>query len=215
MDKKEFIARRVAKFFKPNDVINLGVGIPTMVADYIVDGVYLHTENGMIGYGPTPPPDEIDRNFINAGGLPVSVNKGASFFSQADAFCMIRGGHISAAVLGAFQVDENRDLANWSMPGRIVGIGGAMDLLNGVRKIIIAMEHTSKKGAPKIIKKCTLPLTGVGVVDIIVTDLGLMEFTEEGLVLKELAPGVSVEEIQSKTEVRLIIPEHVAVMEVM
>ena len=213
MNNKEFIARRVAKFFKENDVVNLGIGAPMLVSNYIPDGVFLHTENGLIGYGPTPAPGEEDMDYVNAGAQPVTLVKGASLVNHADSFCIVRGGHLAATVLGAFQVDEKGNLANWSMPGKVVGIGGAMDLVNGARKVIIATEHTSKDGAPKILKECNWPLTGVGVVDIIVTELGVMEVTKDGIVLKELAPGVTVEEIQSKTEPTMIIPDNVAVME--
>jgi len=213
MNNKEFIARRVAKFFKANDVVNLGIGAPMLVSNYIPEGVFLHTENGLIGYGATPAPGEEDMNYVNAGAKPVTVVKGASIVNHADSFCIVRGGHLAATVLGAFQVDEKGNLANWSMPGKVVGIGGAMDLVNGARKVIIATEHTSKDGAPKILKECNWPLTGVGVVDIIVTELGVMEVTKDGIVLKELAPGVTVEEIQSKTEPTMIIPDNVAVME--
>lgn len=213
MNNKEFIARRVAKFFKANDVVNLGIGAPMLVSNYITEGVFLHTENGLIGYGPKPYAGEEDMDYVNAGAQPVTVVQGASLVNHADSFCIVRGGHLAATVLGAFQVDEKGNLANWSMPGKVVGIGGAMDLVNGARKVIIATEHTSKNGDPKILKECDWPLTGVGVVDIIVTELGVMEVTKDGIVLKELAPGISVEEIQSKTEAELIIPETVGVME--
>lgn len=212
MNNKEFIARRVAKFFKPDDVVNLGIGLPMLVSNYIPDEVFLHTENGLIGYGPKPPAGEEDMDYVNAGAQPVTVVTGASLVNHADSFCIVRGGHLAATVLGAFQVDEKGNLANWSMPGKVVGIGGAMDLVNGARKVIIATEHTAKNGSPKILKECNWPLTGVGVVDLIVTELGAMEVTKDGIVLKELAPGVSIEEIQSKTEAKLIIPEHIEVM---
>lgn len=214
MNNKEFIARRVAKFFKANDVVNLGIGAPMLVSNYIPDGVLLHTENGLIGYGPRPEAGEEDMDYVNAGAQPVTVVKGASIVNHVDSFCIVRGGHLAATVLGAFQVDEKGNLANWSMPGKVVGIGGAMDLVNGARKVIIATEHTSKNGTPKILKECNWPLTGVGVVDFIVTELGVMEVTKDGIVLRELAPDVTVEEIQSKTEPILIIPDHVGVMEI-
>lgn len=213
MNSKERIARRVAKFFKPNDVVNLGIGVPMLVSNYIPEDVFLHTENGLIGYGARPEEGKEDMDYVNAGAQPVTLVKGASLVNHADSFCIVRGGHLAATVLGAFQVDEKGNLANWSMPGKVVGIGGAMDLVNGAKKVIIAMEHTSKNGAPKILKECTWPLTGAGVVDLIVTDLGVMEVTSEGIVLKELAPGISAEEIQSKTEAKLIIPDNIAVME--
>jgi len=213
MTNKEFIARRVAKFFEANDVVNLGIGAPMLVSNYIPEGVMLHTENGLIGYGARPAAGEEDMDYVNAGAQPVTLVKGASLVNHADSFCIVRGGHLAATVLGAFQVDEKGNLANWSMPGKVVGIGGAMDLVNGARKVIIATEHTSKNGSPKILKECDWPLTGVGVVDFIVTELGVMEVTKNGIVLRELAPGVTVEEIQSKTEATLIIPDNVAVME--
>ena len=152
-------------------------------------------------------------DYVNAGAQPVTLVKGASLVNHADSFCIVRGGHLAATVLGAFQVDEKGNLANWSMPGKVVGIGGAMDLVNGARKVIIATEHTSKNGSPKILKECDWPLTGVGVVDFIVTELGVMEVTKDGIVLRELAPGITVEEIQSKTEATLIISDHIAIME--
>jgi acetate CoA/acetoacetate CoA-transferase beta subunit len=213
MNNKEFIARRVAKFFKANDVVNLGIGAPMLVSNYIPEGVFLHTENGLIGYGPRPEQGEEDMDYVNAGAQPVTLVKGASLVNHADSFCIVRGGHLAATVLGAFQVDEKGNLANWSMPGKVVGIGGAMDLVNGARKVIIATEHTSKNGAPKILKECNWPLTGVGVVNFIVTELGVMEVTKDGIVLRELAPSVTVEDIQSKTEPTLIIPEHIGIME--
>ncbi len=213
MNNKEFIARRVAKFFKADDVVNIGIGAPMLVSNYIHEGVYLHTEIVLIGYGPKPTADEEDMDYVNAGAQPVTVVKGASLVNHAESFCIVRGGHLAATVLGAFQVDEKGNLANWTMPGKTVGIGGAMDLVNGARKVIIATEHTSKDGAPKILKQCTWPLTGAGVVDYIVTELGVMEVTKDGIVVRELAHGVTVEEIQSKTEATLIIPDHIDVME--
>lgn len=213
MDTKEFIAARIAKLFKSGDVVNLGIGTPTLVGNYVTDGVLLHTENGLIGYGPKPPAGQEDPDFVNAGARPVSIVKGASCVDHATSFAIIRGGHLAATVLGALQVDEQGNLANWATPGRIVGMGGAMDLVTGARQVIIAMEHTAKDGSPKILKNCNFPLTGVKVVNLIVTELGLMEVTEAGIVLKELAPGVTVDEIQSKTEPTLLIPDSVAVME--
>lgn len=217
MNIREIIARRVAKLLKEGDVVNLGIGLPTEVANYIPEGVtiLLQSENGFIGVGPAPAPGEEDPDIVNAGGQPVTILPGGAAFDSATSFGIIRGGHLAATVLGALEVDEKGNLANWMIPGKLVpGMGGAMDLVVGARQVIIAMEHTTKKGEPKILKKCTLPLTAAEEVNIIVTELGLMEVTPEGLVLRELAPGVTVEEIQSKTEAKLIIPEDIKPMEV-
>jgi len=214
-DIRELIAGRAAKFFKDGDLGNLGIGLPTLVANYLPAdiNVMLHSENGFIGIGPSPEPGKEDRDMINAGGKPVTLLPGAACFDSAFSFLLARGGHVDITVLGALEVDEKGDLANWFVPGKLVpGMGGAMDLVNGAKKVIVAMEHTTKDGDPKILAKCRLPLTAVGVVDFIVTELGVMEITGEGIVLRELAPGVSVEDIQSKTEARLIIPGEVGVM---
>ncbi|MFZ5753155.1 MAG: CoA transferase subunit B [Bacillota bacterium] len=213
---REIIAKRIARFFKVGDVVNLGIGLPTAVANYIPEGVniFLHSENGFIGLGPTPPEGQEQKDVVNAGGQPVTIVPGGACFDSAMSFAIIRGGHLAATVLGALEVDEKGNLANWMIPGKMVpGMGGAMDLVAGARKVIIAMEHTTKEGAPKILKECTLPLTARGEVDYIVTELGLMEVTEEGIVLRELAPGVTVEEIQAKTQATLIIPDTVQTME--
>ena len=210
---KEFIASRVARFFQDGDVINLGIGIPNLVSNFISSGVMLHSENGLIGLGPQPAAGQEDKDTTNSGAQPVTIIPGGSCFDHATSFGIIRGGHLAATVLGAMQVDEKGNLANWMIPGRMVGMGGAMDLVNGARKVIIAMEHSAKDGSPKILKECNLPLTGAGVVNIIVTELAVIEVTAEGLVLQELASGITIEEVQSKTEARLIIPEHVAAME--
>lgn len=215
-DNREMIVKRVAGFFKDGDLVNLGIGMPTMVANYIPPeiNVQLQSENGFIGIGPSPEPGKEDKDIVNAGGMPVTIIDGGACFDSAMSFALIRGGHVDATVLGALEVDEKGNLANWIVPGKLVpGMGGAMDLVVGAKQVIIAMEHTTKDGAPKILKKCTLPLTAVNAVDWIVTDLGVMEVTEEGIVLRELAPGVTVEEIQSKTEATLIIPEHIGVMQ--
>lgn len=212
---REIIAKRVAKFFKEGDLVNLGIGMPTAVANYLPAGsnIMLHSENGFVGLGPTPAQGEEDKDVVNAGGAPVTIVPGGACFDSAMSFALIRGGHLAATVLGALEVDEKGNLANWMVPGKMVpGMGGAMDLVAGARKVIIAMEHTTKEGAPKILKNCTLPLTAANEVDIIVTELGVMEVTQEGIVLKELAPGVTVEEIQAKTEARLIIPAEVGTM---
>ncbi|GAB6155972.1 3-oxoacid CoA-transferase subunit B [Desulfosporosinus burensis] len=213
---REIIAKRVARFFKEGDLVNLGIGMPTAVANYIPAGsnIMLQSENGFIGLGPTPSQDQEDKDVVNAGAAPVTILPGGVCFDSATSFALIRGGHLAATVLGALEVDEKGNLANWMVPGKMVpGMGGAMDLAAGARKVIIAMEHTTKKGAPKILKKCTLPLTAANEVDYIVTELGVMKVTKDGIVLKELAPGVTVEEIQSKTEAKLIVPSTVGSME--
>ena len=209
-DARELIAKRVADFFEAGNLGNLGIGLPTLVANYLPaeKNVLLHSENGFIGIGPNPEPGMEDKDIVNAGGMPVTIVPGGVAFDSATSFALARGGHVDVSVLGALEVDEKGDLANWNVPGKLVpGMGGAMDLVVGAKKVIIAMEHTQKDGSPKILKKCALPLTAVGVVDFIVTELGVMEMTNEGIVLKELAPGVTVEDIQSKTEAKLIIPD--------
>jgi len=193
---RDRIVKRVAKFFKEGDVVNLGIGLPTLVANHIPPGsnIMLQSENGFIGLGPAPEADQEDKDLVNAGGQPVTIVPGGAFFDSAMSFAIIRGGHVAATVLGALQVDEKGNLANWMVPGVMVpGMGGAMDLIVGARKVIIAMEHTTKDGKPKILKECTLPLTAVNEVDYIVTELGMMEITSQGIVLKEIAPGISVE----------------------
>jgi acetate CoA/acetoacetate CoA-transferase beta subunit len=211
-NKKEFIAKRVAKFFYPGDVVNLGIGIPTLVGKYIPEGVFLHAENGAVGYGPRPEAGKDDPDFINASAQFVTLLPGASCFDSATSFAIVRGGHLDATVLGILQVDQKGNLANWTMPGRAVGMGGAMDLVSGARRVIVCGEHTAKGDQPKILKQCTMPLTGAGVVDYIVTDLCVIEVTEEGLVVREIAPGVTADEIKSKTEADLIFPEQILVM---
>jgi 3-oxoacid CoA-transferase B subunit len=214
-DIRELIVKRVAGFFRDGDLVNLGIGMPTMVANYIPAGinVQLQSENGFIGLGPSPAPGTEDKDTVNAGGALVTILPGGACFDSATSFALIRGGHVDATVLGALEVDEKGNLANWIVPGKMVpGMGGAMDLVVGAKKVIIAMEHTTKDGAPKILKKCTLPLTAVNAVDWIVTELGVMEMTDKGIVLRELAPGVTVEDIQSKTEATLIIPDKVGSM---
>ena len=214
-DARELIARRVAEFFETGNLGNLGIGLPTMAANYIPadKNVLLHSENGFIGLGPNPEPGEEDKDVVNAGGMPVTIVEGGAAFDSSMSFGLARGGHVDVSVLGALEVDEKGNLANWNVPGKLVpGMGGAMDLVVGAKKVVIAMEHTQKDGSPKILKNCTLPLTAVSVVDYIVTELGVMEVTEEGVVLRELAPGVTVEDIQSKTEAVLVIPDVIGSM---
>lgn len=214
-DARELIAKRVAAFFKEGDLGNLGIGMPTLVANYIPaeKNVMLHSENGFIGIGAAPEAGSEDKDIVNAGGAPVTILPGGAAFDSAMSFALVRGGHVDITVLGALEVDEKGNLANWIVPGKLVpGMGGAMDLVVGAKKVIIAMEHTTKDGSAKILKNCTLPLTAVSAVDWIVTELGVMEMTPEGIVLRELAPGVTVEDIQSKTEATLIIPSQIGTM---
>lgn len=216
MDKKEFIARRVAKELNDGDVVNLGIGLPTMVANYVPENmsVSFQSENGFIGLGPAPEEGEEDHYIVNAGGQYVTILPGGVFFDSSTSFGIIRGGHVDITVLGALQVDEKGNLANWMIPGKMVpGMGGAMDLVVGAKKVIIAMEHTVK-GNHKILKQCKLPLTAAAEVNLIITEMGVMEVTDKGLLLTEINPEYTVEEVQAATEAELIVAKDLKSMEV-
>lgn len=213
---RELIALRVAKEFRDGYYVNLGIGLPTLVSNFIPEGmdVVLHAENGILGYSRIATEGEMDPDLINAGSQPLTLKPGAAFFDSADSFAMIRGGHIDVSVLGAFQVSERGDLANWMTPERKVGsVGGSMDLVSGTKKVIVAMEHTTRSGEPRIVKECTYPLTGRGIVNLIITNLAVIEVTPEGLLLKEVAPSVTPEEVQAATEPKVKLAEELREME--
>ena len=219
MDKnemREVIAKRAAKELHDGDVVNLGIGIPTLIPNYLPEGVTvtLQTENGAMGMGPTPEEGKEDKNLINAGGGAITLLPGACTFDSATSFAIIRGGHVNVSFLGALQVDEKGNLANWIIPGKMApGMGGAMDLVVGAKRVILTMEHT-QKGAPKILKECTRPLTAAGQVNMIITEMGVMDITPEGIVLKEIHPEFTVEQVQAATEAKLIISPDLKPMDI-
>jgi 3-oxoacid CoA-transferase subunit B len=215
VEKRERIVKRAALELRDGFYVNLGIGMPTLVANYVPPGieVVLQAENGMLGVGPYPIEGTEDPDLINAGKETVSELPGTSYGSSADSFAMIRGGHMDLSILGSMEVDEKGSLANWMVPGKMIkGMGGAMDLVAGARRVVVAMEHTTKQGTPKILKRCTLPITGLEVVDMIITEMGVMRVTKEGLVLEEIAPDVTVEEVEAATEPKLTVANPLKVM---
>ena len=216
MDAKEIIARRVAKELNDGDIVNLGIGLPTMVTDYIPKDfdITLQSENGFVGLGSVPKEGEENKDIVNAGGMPVTIEAGGAFFDSSVSFGIIRGGHVDSTILGALEVDAEGSLASWKIPGKMVpGMGGAMDLVVGAKKVIIAMIHT-QKGTHKILEKCVLPLTAYKQVNLIVTEMAVIEVTKEGLVLKELGPSITLDDVINATSAKLIIPENVGQFEI-
>ena len=211
MNAKEYIAARAAKELNDGDIVNLGIGLPTLVADFLPKDkrIFLHSENGILGVGPTPDKDNIDPDLVNAGKLPVTILKGSSFFDSATSFAMIRGKHLDVAILGVLQVDRYGRIANWAIPGKsILGVGGAMDLLEGAKKVIVTMLHTTKNGDPKIVKELSYPITSERQVDVIVTELAVFRLDKEGLILTEIAPGKTLKDVELGTSAPFRIDEH-------
>lgn len=215
MDKREFIAKRAARFFRDGDLVNLGIGLPTTVANYIPEGidVWVQSENGVIGLNGVPDQDKVELDIVDASGAPAAVRTGGCFFDSFTSFCLIRGGHVAFTILGAFEVDEKGNLANWTVPGKTTaGMGGAMDLVSGAKQVLVTMEHCDKAGNPKILHKCKLPLTAAEEVDYIITELCVLHVASDGLILEELAPGVTKEDVQAKTEAKLLFPDNIRQM---